>query len=68
MLIYTKISFNIVNITNIYSMIPHLSPNDMKMFYNYLDILSMVQVAYQTSIRSNIQKIYSVESDIQLAR
>jgi hypothetical protein len=52
-------------------MIPHLSPNDMKMFYNYLDKTTVYfeygsgGSTYQASIRSNIQKIYSVESDIQ---
>lgn len=52
-------------------MLPHLSPNDMKMFYKYLD-KSIVYFeygsggsTYQASIRSNIQKIYSVESDIE---
>ena len=49
-------------------MLPHLSPNDMKMFYKYLD-KSIVYFeygsggsTYQASIRSNIQKIYSVEN------
>ena len=52
-------------------MIPHLEPNDMKMFYRYLDKLSVYfeygsgGSTYQASIRSNIQHIYTVESDIE---
>jgi len=49
---------------------PHLSINDIKMFYNYLDKATVYfeygsgGSTYQASIRSNISKIYSVESDI----
>lgn len=48
---------------------PHLSENDIKMFY---DLLNKSNVyfeygsggsTYQASIRNNIKKIYSVESD-----
>lgn len=52
-------------------MIPLLEPNDMKMFYNYLDNATVYfeygsgGSTYQASIRKNIQHIYSVESDIQ---
>ena len=48
---------------------PHLSENDMKMFYKYLDKSKVYfeygsgGTTYQASIRENIIKIYSVESD-----
>jgi hypothetical protein len=48
---------------------PHLSENDMKMFYKYLDKAKVYfeygsgGTTYQASIRENIIKIYSVESD-----
>jgi protein O-GlcNAc transferase len=50
-------------------MIPELSANDMKMFYKYLDKATVYfeygsgGSTYQANLRSNIQKIYSVESD-----
>lgn len=49
---------------------PLLSNNDEKMFYNYLDTISVYfeyglgGSTYQASTRNNIKKIYSVESDI----
>jgi protein O-GlcNAc transferase len=51
-------------------MIPHMKPNDMKMFYRYLDNATVYfefgsgGSTYQASIRDNIKRIYSVESDI----
>ena len=48
---------------------PHLSSNDTKMFYKYLDNSSIYfeygsgGSTYQASIRKNIKTIYSVESD-----
>lgn len=48
---------------------PHLSNNDLKMFYKYLNRTTNYfeygsgGSTYQASIRTNIQKIYSVESD-----
>jgi protein O-GlcNAc transferase len=50
-------------------MIPHLAKNDKKMFYKYLDNAKIYfeygsgGSTYQASIRKNISKIYSVESD-----
>lgn len=52
-------------------MIPHLSPNDTKMYYKYLNKCTNYfefgsgGSTYQASIRNNIKKIYSVESDIE---
>ena len=50
---------------------PHLERNDKKMFYRYLNN-SIVYFeygsggsTYQASIRNNIKKIYTVESDIE---
>jgi len=49
---------------------PHLSKNDKKMFYKYLDNTTVYfeygsgGSTYQASIRNNIRTIYSVESDI----
>lgn len=49
---------------------PHLSKNDKKMFYKYLDKINVYfeygsgGSTYQTSIKKNIKTIYSVESDI----
>lgn len=49
---------------------PHLSTNDTTMFYKYLDTIKVYfeygsgGSTYQASIRPNICKIYSVESDI----
>ena len=49
---------------------PHLSKNDKKLFYKYLDNATVYfeygsgGSTYQASIRKNIKKIYSVESDI----
>ena len=49
---------------------PHLSENDKIMFYKYLNIIKVYfeygsgGSTYQASIRSNIKKIYSIESDI----
>ena len=50
---------------------PHLEENDKKMFYRYLNN-SIVYFeygsggsTYQASIRNNIKKIYTVESDIE---
>lgn len=51
-------------------MIPHLSNNDLNLFYSYLDKATVYfeygsgGSTYQASIRDNIVKIYSVESDI----
>ena len=48
---------------------PHLSNNDKPMFYKYLDRTKVYfefgcgGSTYQASIRKNIEKIYSVESD-----
>lgn len=48
---------------------PHLSKNDKQMFYTYLDKAKVFfeygsgGSTYQASIRNNIDKIYSVESD-----
>ncbi len=50
---------------------PHLSENDMGMFYRYLKNINVYfeygsgGSTYQASILNNIKKIYSVESDIQ---
>jgi protein O-GlcNAc transferase len=50
---------------------PYFQPNDTIMFYNYLDKSSVYfefgsgGSTYQASIRYNIKKIYSVESDIE---
>jgi hypothetical protein len=50
---------------------PHLAPNDKLMFYKYLDKSSVYfeygsgGSTYQASIRDNIKKIYSVESDMK---
>ena len=50
-------------------MIPSLLTNDIKMFYKYLDKINVYfeygsgGSTYQASIRNNIIKIYSVESD-----
>lgn len=52
-------------------MIPHLSKNDIAMFYSYLDKARVYfeygsgGSTFQASIRNNIKKIYSVESDTQ---
>jgi hypothetical protein len=49
---------------------PHLSTNDKPMFYKYLDTIKVYfeygsgGSTYQATIRPNISKIYSVESDI----
>lgn len=49
---------------------PHLSKNDKKLFYKYLDKTNNYfeygsgGSTYQASIRKNIKSIYSVESDI----
>ena len=49
---------------------PHLSKNDEKLFYKYLDNANFYfeygsgGSTYQASIRKNIKTIYSVESDI----
>ena len=49
---------------------PHLSKNDKKLFYKYLDKGNVYfeygsgGSTYQASIRKNIKTIYSVESDI----
>jgi len=48
---------------------PHLDKNDKNMFYKYLDNASVYfeygsgGSTYQASIRNNISKMYSVESD-----
>ena len=48
---------------------PHLAPNDIAMFYKYLNQSTIYfefgsgGSTYQASIRDNIKKIYSVESD-----
>lgn len=50
---------------------PHLLQNDKMMFYSYLDQTSVYfeygsgGSTYQASVRDNITKIYSVESDIE---
>jgi hypothetical protein len=50
-------------------MIPELGKNDIKMFYRYLDKATVYfeygsgGSTYQVSLRPNIQKIYTVESD-----
>jgi hypothetical protein len=50
---------------------PQLKKNDEKMFYRYLDNKSVYfeygsgGSTYQASIRNNIKKIYSVESDME---
>jgi len=50
---------------------PWLAEEDEKMFYRYLDKASVYfeygsgGSTYQASIRNNIKKIYSVESDIE---
>ena len=52
-------------------MIPHMSPNDLLMFYKYLNNTKIYVEygsggsTYQASIRSNILKIYTVESDLE---
>lgn len=52
-------------------MIPHMSSNDLLMFYKYLNNTKIYfeygsgGSTYQASIRSNIQKIYTVESDLE---
>jgi protein O-GlcNAc transferase len=52
-------------------MIPHMSPNDLLMFYKYLNNTKIYfeygsgGSTYQASIKSNIQKIYTVESDLE---
>lgn len=52
-------------------MIPHLSQNDMNMFYKYLNKSHFYfeygsgGSTYQAFLRRNIIKIYSVESDIE---
>jgi len=54
-----------------YLLEPHLSKNDKKMFYKYLDKANVYfeygsgGSTYQASIKNNIKKIYSVESDIK---
>ena len=53
---------------------PHLSKNDKKMFYKYLDKANVYfeygsgGSTYQASIKNNIKKIYSVEKtpDVQI--
>lgn len=51
-------------------MIPDLDINDMNMFYKYLNNINVYfefgsgGSTYQASIRDNIKKIYTVESDI----
>jgi len=53
---------------------PHLSENDKKMFYKYLENSNVYfeygsgGSTYQASIRKNIKTIYSVESDITWQR
>jgi len=52
-------------------MIPYLGNNDKNMFYKYLDKSTIYfeygsgGSTYQASIRNNIKKIYSVESDLE---
>lgn len=52
-------------------MIPHIAPNDLEMFYKYLSKAKIYfeygsgGSTYQASLMSNIQKIFSVESDIE---
>ena len=54
---------------NVLNMQPFLEKNDKEMFYKYLDKISVYfefgsgGSTYQASIRQNITKIYSVESD-----
>jgi hypothetical protein len=49
---------------------PHMSQNDKRIFYKYLDNANYYfeygsgGSTYQASIRNNIKKIYSVESDL----
>jgi len=49
---------------------PHMSENDKKIFYKYLNNANYYfeygsgGSTYQASIRNNIKKIYSVESDL----
>lgn len=53
---------------------PHLAVNDKKMFYKYLNKAKVYfeygsgGSTYQASIRNNINKMYSVESDITWQR
>jgi hypothetical protein len=48
---------------------PHMAPHDLIMFYNYLDKAKIYfeygsgGSTYQASLRKNIEKIYSIESD-----
>lgn len=50
---------------------PHLSKNDKKIFYKYLDNINVYfeygsgGSTYQASMRKNIKTIYSIESDIK---
>jgi hypothetical protein len=50
---------------------PYFYSNDLKCFYKYLDKANIYfeygsgGSTYQASIRKNIKKIYSVESDIE---
>lgn len=52
-------------------MIPYMAKNDIDLFYKYLDNSKIYfefgsgGSTYQASIRNNIQKIYSVESDLE---
>lgn len=52
-------------------MIPHLEKNDIQIFYKYLNKIKVYfeygsgGSTYQASLKKNIQKIYSVESDIE---
>lgn len=49
---------------------PHLAPKDKKMFYGYLDGAKYYfeygsgGSTYQATIRPNVEKVYSVESDL----
>ena len=49
---------------------PHMAPNDLQMFYKYLDAATNYLEygsggsTYQASIRQNLKAIYSVESDL----
>lgn len=49
---------------------PHMAPNDLQMFYKYLDAATNYLEygsggsTYQASIRQNLKSIYSVESDL----
>lgn len=60
---------NMIIYINIYKMEPSLAENDKLMFYKYLDNAKIYfeygsgGSTYQASIRNNITKIYSVESD-----